>query len=334
MTLLMDGESVTVDSLINRLLSTIDSRNRRERVLKRREIFWLLEQATSVFKSQPVFLEVLPPVTICGDIHGQYSDLLKLFSMSGSPDLINYLFLGDYVDRGRSSIKTICLLLCYKIKYPKNFIMLRGNHECADINRMYGFYDECMKVYGNTDVWYAFNECFDWMPISAIIDGRILCIHGGIAPELKSIQQLKEIERPSSVPDGSLISNVLWSDPDKTIGEWEDSDRGVSFLFGEDPLTEFMNGNNLDLIVRAHQVVDAGYDFPFSPSYSIVTVFSAPNYCGDCKNKASIMHVNEHLVCSFSVFLSEENTTEVIPRPMSPPSIHEHPQPTGVSLDH
>ena len=163
--------------------------------LTEHEITSLCRLAKDVFKSQPVLLEIKAPVKICGDIHGQYSDLLTLFEYGGYPPESNYLFLGDYVDRGKQSLECICLLLAYKIKYPNNFFLLRGNHELASINRIYGFYDECKRRY-SIALWKEFTACFDMLPISALIDGRILCMHGGISPDLQSIDQIKCIQRP------------------------------------------------------------------------------------------------------------------------------------------
>nr|DAD39032.1 TPA_asm: hypothetical protein HUJ06_013356 [Nelumbo nucifera] len=155
-----------------------------------------------------------------GDIHGQYSDLLRLFEYGGLPPAANYLFLGDYVDRGKQSIETICLLLAYKIKYPKNFFLLRGNHECASINRIYGFYDECKRRF-NVRLWKTFTDCFNCLPVAALIDDKILCMHGGLSPDLKNLDQIRNIARPVDVPDQGLLCDLLWADPDKDIQGWE-----------------------------------------------------------------------------------------------------------------
>ena len=153
------------------------------------------------------------PLKICGDIHGQYYDLLRLFEYGGFPPESNYLFLGDYVDRGKQSLETIiCLLLAYKIKYPENFFMLRDNHECASINRIYGFYDECKRRY-NIKLWKTFTDCFNCLPIAAIIDEKIFCCHGGLSPDLQSMEQIRRIMRPTDVPDQGLLCDLLWSDP-------------------------------------------------------------------------------------------------------------------------
>lgn len=188
-----------------------------------------------------------------GDIHGQYSDLLRLFEYGGFPPDSKYLFLGDYVDRGKHSIETICLLLAYKIKFPSNFFLLRGNHECASINRIYGFYDECKRRF-SVRLWKAFTDCFNCLPAAAVIDCKILCMHGGLSPELKSLDQIREIERPNDVPDQGLLCDLLWSDPDRDIEGWGENDRGVSYTFGADKVAEFLKKHDLDLICRAHQV--------------------------------------------------------------------------------
>lgn len=192
---------------------------------------------------------------MAGDTHGQFSDLLRLFEYGGYPPAANYLFLGDYVDRGKQSVETICLLLAYKIKYKENFFLLRGNHECASINRIYGFYDECKKRY-SVKVWKIFTDCFNCLPVAALIDEKILCMHGGLSPELKHLDEIRNIARPVDIPDHGLLCDLLWSDPDKDIEGWGENDRGVSYTFGVDKVEEFLQKHDLDLICRAHQVLE------------------------------------------------------------------------------
>jgi serine/threonine-protein phosphatase PP1 catalytic subunit len=141
--------------------------------LSEAEVLGLLDRAQPIFESQPMMLELEAPLKICGDIHGQYHDLLRLFEICGFPPEANYLFLGDYVDRGKQSLETICLMLAYKIKFPENFFLLRGNHECASINRIYGFYDEIKRRY-NIKMWRRFTDCFNQLPVTALIDDKIL----------------------------------------------------------------------------------------------------------------------------------------------------------------
>ena len=178
---------------------------------------------------------------------------MRLFEYGGFPPDANYLFLGDYVDRGKQSLETICLLLAYKIKYPENFFLLRGNHECASINRIYGFYDECKRRF-NVRLWKIFTDCFNCLPVAALIDDRILCMHGGISPELTSLDQIRSISRPLDIPDSGLVCDLLWSDPSGDVKGWGANDRGVSYTFGADTVAEFLQKNDMDLICRAHQV--------------------------------------------------------------------------------
>ena len=178
---------------------------------------------------------------------------MKLFDNGGFPPTANYLFLGDYVDRGKQSLETICLLLAYKIRYPENFYLLRGNHEDEKINRVYGFYDECKRRF-NARLWRIFTDCFNCLPVAALIDEKILCMHGGLSPEMENLNQIDEIQRPTGIPDSGILCDLLWSDPDGTIQGWAQNARGISFTFGADAVAEFLEKNDLDLICRGHQV--------------------------------------------------------------------------------
>jgi len=251
-----------------------------------------------VFLSQSAFLELEAPICICGDVHGQFYDLLRIFEFGGFPPMANYIFLGDYVDRGKQSLETIALLLSYKVKFPENFFMLRGNHECASITRIYGFYDECKRRY-NIKLWKQFCDVFNCLPVSACIDEKVLCMHGGLSPDMSSMDQIRKLLRPTDVPDCGLLCDMLWSDPDRDIQGWAENDRGVAFIFGPDIVTSFLKKHNLDLICRAHQVVEDGFEF--FAKRQLVTVFSAPNYCGEFDNSGAILSIDETLMCNFKV---------------------------------
>lgn len=202
------------------------------------------------------------------------------------------------MDRGKQSIETICLLLAYKIKYPENFFILRGNHESASINRIYGFYDECKQRY-SVKLWKTFTDCFNCLPIAAIIDEKIFCCHGGLSPELSDMGLIRNVKRPTDIPDSGLLCDLLWSDPDKDISGWGSNERGVSFTFGPDVVARFLEKHDLELICRAHQVVEDGYEF-FAKRH-LVTIFSAPNYCGEFDNAGAIMSIDADLMCSFQI---------------------------------
>ncbi|KAJ7038222.1 Metallo-dependent phosphatase-like protein [Mycena alexandri] len=288
-----------VDDMISRLLEVgYTGKVSKSLCLKNAEITAICLAAREVFLNQPTLVELSPPVKIVGDVHGQYSDLIRLFEMCGFPPAANYLFLGDYVDRGKQSLETILLLLCFKIKYPENFFLLRGNHECANVTRVYGFYDEC-KRRCNIKTWKTFIDVFNCLPIAAIVASKIFCVHGGLSPSLHSMDDIKRIQRPTDVPDYGLLNDLLWSDPSDTALDWEDNERGVSYCFGKGIINDFLVRYDIDLICRAHMVVEDGYEF--WNDKTLVTVFSAPNYCGEFDNYGACMSVSEDLLCAFEL---------------------------------
>ena len=246
--------------------------------LKNAEITAICHAARELFLSQPALLELSPPVKIVGDVHGQYTDLIRMFEMCGFPPNSNFLFLGDYVDRGKQSLETILLLLCYKLRFPENFFLLRGNHECANVTRVYGFYDEC-KRRCTVKVWKTFIDTFNTIPIAAIVAGKIFCVHGGLSPSLQHMDDIRNIARPTDVPDWGLLNDLLWSDPADMEADWEANERGVSYCFGKKVIMEFLQKHDFDLVCRAHMVVEDGYEF-FNDRI-LVTVFSAPNVSVD-----------------------------------------------------
>lgn len=306
-----------LDGVIDRLLaigmrkSSGASSKRRSKdklPMTSQEIKYILSKARTIFLEQPTLLKLAPPVKIVGDIHGQFHDLIRIFNSCGYPPHTNYLFLGDYVDRGHKSLETILLLLCYKVKYPENFFMLRGNHESANITKIYGFYDECKRrlplISGSHKLWKNFVDVFNSLPIAATINDKIFCIHGGLSPDLRSLKQIEQIQRPTDIPDKGLLADLLWSDPDPQVktysaSNWPKNDRGVSYCFGRKHVDHFLATFNMDLIVRGHMVVEDGYEF-FNKR-KLVTVFLAPNYCGEFNNYGAIMGVDTSMCCSFEL---------------------------------
>lgn len=272
-------KTTDLDDMISRLLDAAYAGKVTKTVcLKNAEITAICLAARELFLSQPALLELAPPVKIVGDVHGQYTDLIRMFEMCGFPPNSNFLFLGDYVDRGKQSLETILLLLCYKLKFPENFFLLRGNHECANVTRVYGFYDEC-KRRCNIKIWKTFVDTFNTLPIAAIVAGKIFCVHGGLSPSLSHMDDIRQIIRPTDVPDYGLLNDLLWSDPADTENDWESSERGVSYCFGKKVIMEFLQRHDFDLVCRAHMVVEDGYEF--FDDRILVTVFSAPNVSTD-----------------------------------------------------
>ncbi|KAI1108267.1 serine/threonine-protein phosphatase pp2a catalytic subunit [Nemania sp. NC0429] len=239
------------------------------------------------------------PVTVCGDIHGQFHDLMELFKIGGPNPDTNYLFMGDYVDRGYYSVETVTLLVALKIRYPQRITILRGNHESRQITQVYGFYDECLRKYGNANVWKFFTDLFDYLPLTALIDNQIFCLHGGLSPSIDTLDNIRALDRIQEVPHEGPMCDLLWSDPDDRCG-WGISPRGAGYTFGQDISEAFNHNNGLTLIARAHQLVMEGYNW--SQDRNVVTIFSAPNYCYRCGNQAAIMEIDEHLKYTFLQF--------------------------------
>ncbi|KAI8874025.1 Metallo-dependent phosphatase [Ramicandelaber brevisporus] len=258
---------------------------------------------------------VSSPVTICGDIHGQFWDLLELFKVGGPVPDTKYIFMGDFVDRGFNSLETFTLLMALKVRYPDRITLLRGNHESRQITQVYGFYQECMEKYGSPSVWKYCTQVFDYLTIAAIVDGEVLCIHGGLSPDIITLDQMRTIPRCQEIPHEGPFCDLMWSDPDN-VPTWSVSPRGAGWLFGAKATAEFNYANGLSLIARAHQLVQEGYKFSFPPDNSLVTVWSAPNYCYRCGNVASILELKEGVPVtesSFKIFMEVPNQDRLGP---------------------
>lgn len=283
-----------------------------ERILRR-----CCEKVKEILIEESNVQPVSAPVTLCGDIHGQFYDLLELFRIGGEIPDTNYVFMGDFVDRGYNSVETFELLMCYKIKYPSHITLLRGNHESRQITVVYGFLDEIVRKYGNSNPWSYFMEVFDLLPIGALIDGEVLCLHGGLSPETRTIDQIRTIERNVEVPHDGPFCDLMWSDPDN-IETWVLSQRGAGWLFGSKVTKEFNHINNLQLIARSHQLAQDGYMYWF-PNDILVTIWSAPNYCYRCGNLAAILELDSNLNRNFKTFKEvPESAKSISPKMVLP----------------
>ena len=209
------------------------------------------------------------------------------------------------MDRGLYSVETFLLLLALKVRYPDRITLIRGNHESRQITQVYGFYDECSRKYGNVNVWRYCCDVFDYLSLGAVIDGRVCCVHGGLSPNIVTLDQIRTIDRKQEVPHDGPMCDLLWSDPDGAcmltdITGWGMSPRGAGFLFGGDVAAAFMHTNKLDFVARAHQLILEGYKRMFDAR--IVTVWSAPNYCYRCGNIASILKLDDALNQKYETF--------------------------------
>ncbi|KAL0244408.1 hypothetical protein GEMRC1_008492 [Eukaryota sp. GEM-RC1] len=293
----------------------------------------LCKQAVEMFLDDPNVLSLPAPITVVGDIHGQFFDLLELFEIAGQCPGTRYLFLGDYVDRGFYSVETFLLLLALKVRFNDRMFLLRGNHESRQISQVYGFYDECVRKYGSLNIWQQCIDVFDTLPLAATLGDKVFCIHGGLSPSMSTIDQIRCLDRQQEVPHDGLMCDLLWSDPmdsespistevevseelgdvmptknqtetpDSTITStsgWGLSPRGAGYLFGEDVTKSFLHANNVEMICRAHQLVFNGYQSHFDNK--VFTVWSAPNYVYRVGNDASVMSFDEKLEYTFTLF--------------------------------
>jgi len=271
----------------------------------------LCDRVKEILMEESNVQPVHSPVIVCGDVHGQFYDLMELFRVGGEIPSKNYIFMGDFVDRGHHSVETLQLLLCYKARYPQCITLLRGNHESRQVTQVYGFYDECFRKYGSANAWKYCTEVFDYLALACLIDGSVLCVHGGLSPDITTVDQIRLIERNQEIPHEGAFCDLMWSDPED-IETWSVSQRGAGYLFGSKVTSQFNHINHLQLICRAHQLVQEGYKYMF-PMKNLITVWSAPNYCYRCGNVASILAFDENLDREVKIFkeVSESGRPEV-----------------------
>ncbi|KAE8167773.1 Metallo-dependent phosphatase-like protein [Aspergillus tamarii] len=278
----------------------------REGRLTEDQALWIIHAGTQLLKAEPNLLEMDAPITVCGDVHGQYYDLMKLFEVGGDPSETRYLFLGDYVDRGYFSIECVLYLWALKIWYPNTLWLLRGNHECRHLTDYFTFKLECKHKYSER-IYEACIESFCSLPLAAVMNKQFLCIHGGLSPELHTLEDIKSIDRFREPPTHGLMCDILWADPLEEFGQEKTGDyfvhnsvRGCSYFFSYPAACAFLEKNNLLSIIRAHEAQDAGYrmyrktrttGFP-----SVMTIFSAPNYLDVYNNKAAVLKYENNVM--------------------------------------
>lgn len=280
--------------------------------------------------------ETITKTVVVGDIHGQWHDLVRVLSSQRLTTSLRLLFMGDIVDRGDWSLECILMVLLLKLSgLVGECILLRGNHECPLINREYGFYVECLRRYGDVlgaRVWSILNGVFQWLPLCASIDDKLFFCHGGISPRLfgmSTLEQLNEIDRSDLIinPDAGEVCDLTWADPDlecESATGFDESSRGCSYVFSEKVAGLFCKKFGFDMVCRAHQLVDNGFEF--FANRQLVTVFSASNYCGDSGNSAAVMTVSGSLVLDFIVF-PPLSATEVFQLPPTTATFLPQPPP-------
>ncbi|GAB5355738.1 hypothetical protein AAMO2058_000231300 [Amorphochlora amoebiformis] len=268
------------------------------RQLHRKYVWYILSEVLDIFYSLPSLVHVPLPksakklgsggfLSVCGDTHGQFFDLIHIFEINGLPSPDNpYLFNGDFVDRGPFSFETVTTLLAFKVLYPRHVHLLRGNHESRLMNGVYGFMQEVKDKYTMME-YDMFEEVFDALPLAAVLENKVLVVHGGLFKRKNvTLDEIKSINRFGDIPPAGIMCEMLWSDPKMGIGIGR-SPRGVACSFGPDVTARFLKRNGLDLLVRSHEVRDQGYSWEHNRK--LITVFSAPNYCGQMRNQGALL---------------------------------------------
>jgi len=271
--------------------------------LQKRDIFKIVESASNLFAEEPNLIRLRDPISVCGDIHGQFYDLIRLMHTAGKPKNTKYLFLGDYVDRGQFSTEVIFYLFAHKITYHRTFFMIRGNHECRHITKFFNFKEECIYKY-DLEVYDSIMKAFDNLPIAATINHKFFCVHGGLSPDISVLKDILDIDRKREIPREGPFCDLLWADPlsdepkpgkAKSVSptSWfsYNESRQCSYVFGRDAASQFLSKNKLMAIIRGHEAQEDGYKFNMSKGQipMVVTIFSAPNYCDVYKNKGACL---------------------------------------------
>ncbi|XP_064240703.1 serine/threonine-protein phosphatase 2A catalytic subunit alpha isoform-like [Aotus nancymaae] len=264
--------------------------------LSKSQVKSLCEKAKEILTKESNVQEVRCPVTVCGDVNGQFHDLMELFRSGGKSPDTNSLFIGDCVDRGYYSVETVTLLVALKVPYHECITILQGNHESRQITQVYCFYDDCLRKYGNANVWNILQIFFDYLPLTALVDRQIFCLHGGLWPYIDTLDHIRAHGRLQEVPHEGPMCDLLWSDPDDR-GGWGISPRGAGYTFGQDISETFNYANGLTLVSRVNQLLMEGYNW--CDDRNVVMIVSAPNYCYYCGNQAAIMELDSTLKYSF-----------------------------------
>jgi len=314
-------DGVPTDEFIDAMLE----RFRSQKLIHKKYVLQILLQAKKLLEEEKSMVDLKlgerDHITVCGDVHGQFYDLLHIFEINGRPSSSNpYVFNGDLVDRGSFSFEVALSLFALKVQHPNGVHINRGNHETKNMSKIYGFEGEVRHKFDNT-VLALFHECFQWLPLAACIESKVFCVHGGLSSDDGvTLDDVRTVARNREPPDSGLMCDLLWSDPQAQGGR-SPSKRGVGLSFGPDVTRSFLATNDLDLVIRSHEVRDNGYEVEHGGA--LITVFSAPNYCDAMGNKGAFIHLDSGLVPKFTTY-------DAVPHPPLRPMAYASASPFGL----
>ncbi|PIK56905.1 putative serine/threonine-protein phosphatase [Apostichopus japonicus] len=305
------GPKLTEGKVTRNFAETLLEHFHSENKLDKKYVYQILLQINKLFRTLPTLCDITIPdkakFTVCGDIHGQFYDLYNIFKLNGLPSEENpYLFNGDFVDRGSFSVEVILTLFCFKLLYPNHFFLSRGNHESETMNQMYGFFGEVRSKY-TTQMAELFTEVYNWLPLAHLINKKVLVMHGGLfSSDDVTLEDIRKVDRNRQPPDSGIMCELLWSDPQPQAGR-SPSKRGVGIQFGPDITQKFLDHNDLEYVIRSHEVKSDGYEIAHNGK--CITVFSAPNYCDTMGNKGAIINMTSDLKPNFVTYEAVEGCT-------------------------
>ena len=265
-------------------------------ILQIKEFDIIFNKSKEILNKRENIAKLKAPITICGCINAHYEELKDIFKICGDASNTQYLFLGDYINKGWNSLSVVMLLMVLLAKYQSNITLLRGNHDSRMMSNPYGFYNECIKKYSKPDegnyIFEKINELFDLFQLAAVIDNKIFCVHGGLSPKIKKIEEINQIDRKLEIPREGIIPDLIWSDPSLEIMEYSPSSKGAGQFYGEKAVNDFFQeNNNLSIIIRSHTLVMEGYQYQFNNK--LLTIFSAPLYAGRIENIGAVLKIDD-----------------------------------------
>ena len=282
----------------------------------------LINEALNQLKVSSPLIKLRSPVKIFGSINGQYNDLMRYFSLFGRPselkgdiECVDYLFLGNFTNRGAFSLETICLLLALKIKYNEHFHLLRGNQEDLEMSKLYGLAEECKEklkedINQPNSIFQRLCVLFEYLPLAAVVNNQIICVHSGISKNGFSLNDIQRLKFPIKVKNTELAKDILWNIPGNNDNINFNKNLPAEYkpdVFNGNNLDSFLKNNKLKMMIRSHDICEKGIHNSFGDR--LITIFSSTNYCGIYQNAGALIFIKKSYEIQPKILTCEENIT-------------------------